>query len=66
MADLDRAGDVAVRVAAHLLIALFIRAGSAVIAAFQFSVSQNRTDGDQCRGGGNATFQCVAFRIKNR
>ena len=28
---------------------------------FQFSVSRNPTDGDLCRGGGNATFQCVAL-----
>jgi hypothetical protein len=32
----------------------------AEIAVFQFFVSQNPTDGDQC-GGGNATWQCVAF-----
>ena len=32
---------------------------------FQFSVSRNPTDGDLCRGGGNATFQCVAFRMTN-
>ncbi len=34
----------------------------AEIAVVQFSVSQNRTDGDLCRGSGIATCQCVAFR----
>ena len=38
----------------------------AVIAVFQFSVSQNPADGDLCRGGGNVMCQCVAFRITNR
>jgi hypothetical protein len=35
----------------------------AVIADFQFSVSQNPTDGDLCRGGGNAMCPCISFRI---
>ncbi len=33
----------------------------AVIAVFRFSVSRNHTDGDPCRGGGNAMCQCVAL-----